>query len=61
MQILTNGRQEQLSDAYEDLKDELNTNKERKTIVIHVMSGHALHNEATGEATLFTNAWDQET
>ena len=59
--MLEDASLDQLKDAYEDLRDELKTNKTQRTLVIHVMSGHALHNQATEEATLFVNEWDQKT
>ena len=59
--MLENASLEQLNEAYEDLRDELRTNGVQKTLVIHVVSGHALHSKETNEATLFVNEWDEKT
>lgn len=57
--IYQNATNEKLVNAYDELKAELRTDK-AKTLVFHVMSGHALHNEETAEGTLFTNEWDKK-
>ena len=61
MQILNNATQEEIETAYCDLKDLLTDEKKQNTLVIHVLSGHALQNKTSKKATFFTNEWNQST